>query len=266
MDKATVIGIILGVVSILVGFTLEGGHLGALFQKTAALIVFGGTFGAVMLSYTTEDLKSIPKSLKLAIFPPKEDALETIDRIVELSTLSRREGILALESKLDEFGDNKFVQEGFQLVVDGVDPSLIRDILETEIAFREERNETAAKIFETAGGYAPTMGIIGTVMGLVHVLGNISDPSNLGPAIAVAFIATLYGVSSANVLYLPLASKLKQRNRSEILIFEMQAEGILSIQAGENPKMLRKKLLAFLTPKEREKEEALTSDGVGIPQ
>ncbi|WP_339061314.1 MotA/TolQ/ExbB proton channel family protein [Tepidibacillus marianensis] len=175
--------------------------------------------------------------------------------MVEYSTLARREGVLAIEQHYQKMEDNPFLKEGLMLVVDGVDPQLIREILEIEIANIEARHDKGSKIFDMAGGYAPTMGIIGTVMGLVHVLGNLSNPDSLGPSIAVAFIATLYGVSSANVLYLPIGSKLKARSQMEILIKELEVEGILSIQAGENPQMLRKKLLAFLPPAMRNQEQ-----------
>ncbi|MFV9511512.1 flagellar motor protein [Tepidibacillus sp. LV47] len=261
MDLSTVIGLILGLSGLIGGFILEGGHASSLLQLTAFMIVFGGTFGAVIISFPMEQLKTVPKLLKIAFTEKKLNVHESIQQLVEFSTLARREGILAVEQHYDKMEGNPFLKEGMMLVVDGVDPQLIREILEIEIANIEARHEKGIRIFEAAGGYAPTMGIIGTVMGLVHVLGNLSDPDSLGPSIAVAFIATLYGVSSANVIYLPIASKLRARSQMEVLIKELEVEGILSIQAGENPQMLRKKLLAFLPPAMRELEQEKTFAG-----
>ncbi|ARU61394.1 motility protein A [Tumebacillus avium] len=247
MDITTVIGLLLGLVALGGGFVLEGGHLTALLSPTAAIIVFGGTFGAVALGTPMEELKKLPQVLKVAFtFKPK-DPMETIDELVSLATTARREGILALEERIETY-DDEFFKNGVRLVVDGVDPDLVRSILETELSFIESRHEKAVQPLDQAGGFAPTMGIIGTVMGLVHVLGSLSDVANLGPQIATAFIATLYGVASANVIYLPMATKLKNRTKQEVLIRELMIEGILSIQAGENPNILGQKLKAFLAP------------------
>ncbi|WP_132768151.1 flagellar motor protein [Tepidibacillus fermentans] len=259
MDLSTIIGLILGLAGLVGGFLLEGGHASSLLQLTAFMIVFGGTFGAVIVSYPMSQLKTVPKLLKIAFTEKKLNVHETIQQLVEYSTLARREGVLTIEQYYEKMDGNPFLKEGLMMVVDGVDPQLIREILEIEIANIEARHEKGIKIFESAGGYAPTMGIIGTVMGLVHVLGNLSDPDSLGPSIAVAFIATLYGVASANVFYLPIASKLKARSQMEVLIKELEVEGILSIQAGENPQMLKKKLLAFLPPAMRDLEQENTA-------
>jgi len=260
VDLTTIGGLVLGVVSLVVAFMMEGGTVGALIQFTAVIIVFGGTLGAVLVSYPIAQLQQLPGILKVAFFYKRRDFLTIIDDLVELASTARREGILALEEGIENHDDD-FFKNGIRLVVDGVDPDLVRSILETELSFIESRHETAAGIFETAGGFAPTMGIIGTVMGLVHVLGNLQDVSKLGPLIATAFIATLYGVGSANVVYLPLGNKLKTRSKEEVLGRELMIEGILSIQAGENPSILRHKLKAFLAPKMREatkKQEAET--------
>ncbi|MFD2171987.1 flagellar motor protein [Tumebacillus lipolyticus] len=251
MDITTVVGLLLGLVALVGGFLLEGGHATALLSLTAAIIVFGGTFGAVILATPMEQLKKIPKILKIAFTHKAKDPMETIEELVALATTARREGILALEEKIETY-DDEFFKNGIRLVVDGVDPDLVRSILETELAFIEARHEKGVQPFDQAGGFAPTMGIIGTVMGLVHVLGSLSDVDNLGPQIATAFIATLYGVASANVIYLPLATKLKNRTKQEVLIRELMIEGILSIQAGENPNILGQKLKAFLAPNLRE--------------
>ncbi|GBF10457.1 flagellar motor protein [Tepidibacillus sp. HK-1] len=255
MDLSTIIGLILGFAGLIGGFILEGGHFTSLLQITAFMIVFGGTFGAVIVSFPMSQLKTVPKLLNIAFTERKLHVHESIRQLVDFSSLARREGILALEQRYEDLKGNPFLSEGLMMVVDGVDPQLIREILEIEISNIEARHEKGIKIFESAGGFAPTMGIIGTVMGLVHVLGNLSNPDELGPSIAVAFIATLYGVASANVIYLPIAAKLKARSQMEVLIKEIEVEGILSIQAGENPQMLKKKLLAFLPPAERIDDE-----------
>ncbi|CAI6084486.1 Chemotaxis protein PomA [Cohnella sp. JJ-181] len=262
MDQTTSWGILAALAALIGGFLWEGGHWEGLVEKTALLIVFGGTFAAVAVSFPASRLKQIPESLKTAFRPSTPEISARIDEIVELATTARREGVLALENKIAEHQDS-FIKNGLQIVVDGTDPELSRQILEFEIDAVEQRMENQAKIFESAGGYAPTMGIIGTVMGLIHVLSNLADPGTLGPAIAVAFTATLYGVASANIIYLPIASKIRIRAAESVQFTEMMLEGILAIQAGENPALIRKKLTAFMHTEElsfaRPKEE--TEDG-----
>ncbi|MCF8563843.1 flagellar motor protein [Alicyclobacillus tolerans] len=255
MDFATVGGVVLAVASLVIAFVVEGGTVMALLQPTAALIVFGGTLGAALTSVSMSQFLSIGKYLKVALFHRASDSLATIDQLVELAVVARREGILALEERGASFTD-EFLRNGIQWIVDGVDPELVKSMMETELSYLEERHESAAGLFEAAGGYAPTMGIIGTVMGLVHVLSNLNSVDTLGPKIAVAFIATLYGVASANVFWLPIASKLKRRNEEEVLLKEIVMEGVLSIQAGENPNVLRQKLTTFLAPKARERRKS----------
>ncbi|GGJ05857.1 motility protein A [Alicyclobacillus cellulosilyticus] len=250
MDFATALGIVLAIASLAVGFTLDGGSLVALWQPNALIIIFGGTIGATLTSVSFSQFAGIGAYLRHAFFQRPHDPLALIDQLVRLAQTARREGILALEEQLEAF-DDSFLRNGIQWVVDGVDPELVRQMLETELAHIEERHEAAASIFETAGGFAPTMGIIGTVMGLVHVLGNLKNVDALGPQIATAFTATLYGVASANVLWLPLANKLRRRNAEEVLLRQMMIEGVLSIQAGENPNILSQKLKAFLAPSQR---------------
>lgn len=251
MDIATGGGIVLALGSLLLGFVLDGGSLIALVQVNAAILILGGTLGATMTSVSLKQFLRLGVYLKVALLGKVESPLAMIDQLVELASVARREGILALEDQIETFSD-PFLKSAVQLVVDGVDPELVKNMLETELMFIEERHESGAGIFETAGGYAPTMGIIGTVMGLVHVLGNLKDVSSLGPQIATAFTATLYGVASANIFWLPIGNKLKKRNKEEMLLREVMIEGVLSIQAGENPKILGQKLRAFLAPKERE--------------
>lgn len=255
MDITTVIGLIFGVASLTIGFVLEGGKVGALFQLSAAFIVFGGTFGAVLVGLPLQQLKELPKIIKIAFAHKSLDPLQVIEDMVQLAMVARREGILALEEKIEGYED-EFFKNGIRMVVDGIEPDLVRSILETELSCIEERHEKGIAIFESAGGFSPTMGIIGTVMGLVEVLGSLQNVGQLGPKIAVAFIATLYGVSSANVVFFPIANKLRARSKEEILTRELMIEGILSIQAGENPTILAQKLKAFLAPNLREAKRA----------
>ena len=247
MDLAVLIGVVGGFLSLVLGFMWEGGHVGALVQKTAALIVFGGTLGATMACFSMQDLKLVPQILKNALTMKLPEESEIIDQIVHLADQARREGLLYLEDQINAL-DNEFLRKGIQLVIDGTESELVRTILETEIISLEERNEIGASFFEAAGGYGPTMGIIGTVMGLVHVLGNMDDPTTLGPKIAVAFIATLYGVASANVLYLPLGAKIKNFSKKEVIIKELIMEGVISLQGGNNPLLIRERLNAYLNP------------------
>jgi chemotaxis protein MotA len=251
MDPSAVVGFLLAVVALVGGFVLEGGHIGALFQITAAMIVFGGTIGATVLSFPLSDLMAVPRLISVAFFRNPPNPAETIELIVKLAEEARREGLLYLENRLEEIQDS-FLRKGIQLVVDGTDPDLVRNILEVEIYSIQERHQAGASVFEAAGGYAPTMGIIGTVMGLVHVLGSIDKPENLGPAIALAFIATLYGVSSANIFWLPVAAKLQNLSKKELLLRNLMLEGVVSLQAGYNPILIRERLTAFLKPEARE--------------
>ncbi|MCH1640450.1 flagellar motor protein [Paenibacillus timonensis] len=244
MDIATLIGIIVGLAALVGGFMLEGGQLGGLLQITAALIVFGGTFAAVLISFPVAKLRTVPKALALAFMTKSQAQDDVIEDIVGMSSISRREGVLALEKKAAEHQD-PFLREGIQLVVDGTERAMVRQIMELEIDAVAKKYDGYAKIFESAGGYAPTMGIIGTVMGLIHVLGSLSEPTALGPSIALAFTATLYGVASANLIFLPIASKIKSRCDDEIDRMDMMLEGILSIQNGDHPLLVRRKLESF---------------------
>jgi chemotaxis protein MotA len=249
VDLTTVLGIVLGLVALVAGYMWDGGHLSSLLVPSAALIVFGGTFGATAVGFPGSVLKDLPKAFSIAFRQQKRDPSVIIDEIVDMATIARREGVLALEQRAQEH-PNPFLKDGLMMVVDGTDPELTRQILELEMDAVEHKNEVYAKVFEAAGGFAPTMGIIGTVMGLIHVLGNLSDPSSLGPAIAVAFTATLYGVMSANLIYLPLAGKIKFRTKELVSEMELMLEGILALQAGENPQLIKKKLTSFIHDKE----------------
>lgn len=254
MEITTIAGILIALVSLVAAFIMEGGHILALVKPTAALIVFGGTIGATVVSFSLSEIKSVPKLLKIIVFQKLPDEVALIEQIVGLADKVRREGLLYLENQLPQVEDI-FMRKGIQLVVDGTDPELVRQIMETEMYAIQERHHSGASIFDAAGGYAPTMGILGTVMGLVHVLSNLESPETLGPSIALAFIATLYGVGSANILWLPIAEKLKNLSKKEVLLKELMLEGIMSIQAGYNPILIRERLTAFLKPKTRQSEE-----------
>ncbi|MCQ4088760.1 flagellar motor protein [Saccharibacillus sp. JS10] len=245
MDITTLIGIIAGFAALIGGFLWEGGQAGGLLQGAAALIVFGGTAAAVMISFPWKRLRTVPTALKMAFRPQPMQPQQLIDDLAEMSHTARRSGMLALE-KIADTHEDSFMREGLGLIVDGSDQPLIRQILELEIDKRQDRFDNYAKIFESAGGYAPTMGIIGTVMGLIRVLGSLAEPANLGSSIAVAFIATLYGVASANLIFLPIASKIRARGDEEVRVMEMMLEGLLSVQNAENPNLVRKKLATYL--------------------
>ncbi|NGZ76071.1 flagellar motor protein [Saccharibacillus alkalitolerans] len=245
MDITTVIGIIAGFAALIGGFLWEGGEAGGLLQGAAALIVFGGTAAAVFVSFPWRRLRALPDALKLAFGSRRVNAEELIEDMAGMAQTARRSGMLALE-RTAETHENPFMREGLGLIVDGGDQPLIRQILELEIDKRQDKYDGYAKIFESAGGYAPTMGIIGTVMGLVRVLGSLTEPANLGSSIAVAFIATLYGVASANLIFLPIASKIRARGEEEVQVMEMMLEGLLSVQNAENPNLVRKKLATYL--------------------
>lgn len=241
MDLSTIIGLIFGLGSLVAGFIIEGGTLGSLIQIPAAIIVFGGTFGAVIMSFPLADLKKISQWIKLAFTSQSYDIDKAHETLIRFAEKARREGLLSLEQELETV-DDRFTKQGMQLVIDGTDPEITQEILESNISVMEKRHKLGISVFESAGGYSPTMGIIGTVMGLVHVLGNLSDPSALSSSIASAFLATLYGISFANLVLFPIATKLKQKDRMEVSSMEMVLDGILSIQAGENPSILKEKL------------------------
>ncbi len=250
MDLATVIGLVLAWGAFFGSVIMEGGSLGAFANPSALILVLGGTLGATCASFPLDDIKNLPAVAKNAFTAAHTDLAGTIKTLVAFAERARREGLLALEEEARDIHD-EFLKKGVQLAVDGTDPELVRVILETEIAFLAERHETGAKMFETMGGFGPTLGVIGTVAGLVHMLSNLSDPGSMGPAIAAAFIATLLGVSTANLIYLPLAAKLKSRSKHEVMAREIIMEGILAIQAGDNPRIVEEKLKAYCSPKVR---------------
>ncbi|MDU9389223.1 flagellar motor protein [Pseudomonas japonica] len=245
MDVLSLLGIILAFVAIVGGNLLEGGHVGALLNGPAALIVLGGTLAAALLQSPLSAFKRALQIFGWILFPPRVDLAGGIDRVVNWSLTARKEGLLGLEGVADAEPD-PYARKGLQLLVDGAEPEAIRSILEVDFLTQEARDIQAAKVFESMGGYAPTIGIIGAVMGLIHVMGNLADPSQLGNGIAVAFVATIYGVASANLILLPVANKLKAQVMRQSRYREMLLEGLLSIAEGENPRSIELKLQGFM--------------------
>jgi Flagellar motor component len=246
MDIFFPIFALVGFGSVITGFLLEGGKIAGLLSVTSVLIILGGTIGAVGVSFPKEELFQVPKLFKVLIRDQKYDYVELMERMKAMCIQVRQSGLLSLESQIDNEPDS-LMRKGMRLIVDGTSPAYTREALELSLEVITERHGSRSAIFQSAGGYSPTMGIIGTVLGLVHVLGNLSDPNTLGPKIATAFIATLYGIGLANLLWLPLASRLKEKNRKEILYKSMIIEGLLLIQEGVNTNYMEEKLTSFLT-------------------
>jgi len=253
MDIATIIGVVLAIGSIVGGQALEGGHLSSILQLTAFIIVMGGTIGAVCVQNPLSVVLKAVRSLSLAITNSHHDAKGTITTILDLANVSRKQGLLALEARLKDIPD-PFFRKGVQLIVDGTDPKVVHEILEIEVEHHEEEGILAAKVWEAAGGYAPTVGILGAVLGLIHVMENLADPSKLGSGIAVAFVATVYGVGAANLFFLPLANKMKLKVKEEAGSRNMVIMGLVGLAQGENPRLLQEKLESFLSPHERTKD------------
>ena len=245
MDVLSLIGLILAFVAIIGGNFLEGGHLSALLNGPAALIVIGGTLGAPLLQAPMSAFMRAMKIIRWVLFPPRVDLPGGVDRVIGWSMTARKEGLLGLETVADAEPDS-YARKGLQLLVDGAEPEAIRSILEVDFITQETRDIQAAKVFESMGGYAPTVGIIGAVMGLIHVMGNLADPSQLGSGIAVAFVATIYGVATANLILLPVANKLKAIAHRQARYREMLLEGLLSIAEGETPRSNDLKLQGFM--------------------
>jgi chemotaxis protein MotA len=245
MDIISIIGLLLGLSAIVVGQVLEGGHLGSLVQLTAFLIVIGGTAGAVMLQSSLRVFLDGLAMTRWVFQPPRHAPQEMLDTLLGWSHQARRGGLLALEPMIEEQVD-LFQRRGLQMLVDGAEPDVLRDTLEMELHGFEIHHLESAKIWQAAGGYAPTIGIIGAVMGLIHVMENLSDPSKLGAGIAVAFVATIYGVGSANLIFLPMSNKLRFHVARLARLKEMYIEGIVAIANGENPRMIEAKLQGYL--------------------
>ncbi len=245
MDMMTIAGVILAGIAILGGNYLEGGHLSSLLLPVAFLIVGGGTVACLLVQTTMDVFMKALKLTRWMIFPPKLAAVEAIEKIINWSNIARKEGLLGLEA-LAENEEDLFARKGLQLLVDGSEPDAIRGIMEVELDTKEHYDTQAAKVWEGMGGYAPTIGIIGAVMGLIHVMQNLSDPSKLGSGIAVAFVATIYGIGLANLFFLPMANKMKAIIHGQTKFREMIIDGIVAIAEGENPRSIETKLQGFI--------------------
>ena len=245
MDKISVLGLLLGIVAIIGGQLLEGGHVGSLSQPTALLIVLGGTVGAVMLQSPYATFIRGVKMVRWIWYPPVVNNQQIIRQVSGWSQVSRREGLLALENVMGQIKDD-FAKKGLQLLVDGAEPERLREVLEVQISTFEEEMKLSARIWEAAGGYAPTIGILGAVMGLIHVMENLSDPSKLGAGIAVAFVATIYGVGLANLVFLPMSNKLKAHINRLVVQREMIVDGLVGIANGDNPRIIESRLQGYI--------------------
>jgi len=262
MKAATAIGIALAFGSLLLSSMMDGTSPASFINIPALMIILGGTAGVTLASVGMTSMKKIPSLYKLVISSEPPDMRAQLDQLVTLADKARREGLLALDAQLGEIEDT-FTRNALQLVVDGTDPEMVHTILEAEVDGMSARHEAGAAPFEKAGGFAPTMGIIGTVLGLVHVLQNLAAPSTLGPSISSAFIATLMGVGAANVIFLPIANRLKAISGEEVELRMMTVEGILSIQAGDNPRLVSEKLMSYVPPAERDAEDGPALASVG---
>ena len=248
MDLGTILGIVVAFVGIIFGLILEGGSVVEILQPTAALIVFGGTIGATMIGFPLSTFKNAVGDL-IMVF--KEDHVApdgVIDQIIQFTNKARREGIISLEKDAADVED-PFFKKSIMMAVDGSEPRELRETMEVELQYMEERGDYSAKVFEAAGGYAPTIGIIGAVLGLIQVMKNLDNIDEVGHGIAVAFVATIYGVAIANIFFLPAAGKLKHKSRQRIILKEMMLEGTLGILEGQNPRLIEGKLASFLDEK-----------------
>lgn len=248
MDIFIIIFFVGGLASILIAFVIEGGSPLHLLSVTAFMIVIIGTIAATGMSFPQQEIKRVPKLLKIAITNKKLDTLGLIESLKAMSKTARTKGILSLEKEVLESQDiDPFTKRGLQFILDGLDPLKTREALESDLEMMEHRHHCGAAIFEAAGGYAPTLGIIGTCLGLINVLGNLAEPEKLGESIAVAFIATLYGLFTANLIWLPLASNLKNKSKREMVYNSMIIEGLILLQEGANPNFVEEKLKGYLS-------------------
>ncbi|GMG97133.1 motility protein A [Tepidimicrobium xylanilyticum] len=249
MDISTIIGLILGAIFLVWGI-MESGLISSYWDFASVMITLGGTFASTLASYPMKNFLNTVNVVKKAFVYKEVFPDEVIGEIINLANIARKEGLLALEEYSEDLQDD-FLKKGIMLIVDGTDPELVRNILETELTFLEERHTEGQSIFETMASFAPAFGMIGTLIGLINMLRTIDDTSSIGPNMSVALVTTFYGSVLANVVFLPLANKLKIRSKSEILVKELMVEGLLSIQAGENPRIIEEKLKTFIPPDAR---------------
>lgn len=250
MDIATLGGLVVGIGAIVIAFLMEGGHLSMVFQAPAMILVIVGTLGASAITTSFGTVLRIPMYIRLALVSPDAGVQNTVELLVAMAERARREGILGLEADLKNITD-PFFKKAMQLAIDGTEVTTLRSILETEINYVEERHHEGITLFNKLGGFSPTLGIIGTVLGLIHTLSNTGDASKMATSIAAAFIATLWGVGMANLFYLPIGDKLKYRHDMEMQRMELVTEGVTAIQSGDNPRVIRTRLMSFMNPRER---------------
>ncbi|BCN30711.1 chemotaxis protein MotA [Anaeromicropila herbilytica] len=254
MNLSFIASLIVGLGALILAFIVEGGTPSGLLQPTAALIVFGGTLGALGCSFPISNIKRLPKILGVLMSNQKQDKAAVLETFIELSNKIRKEGLLSLEVVLNAGDYDPFMVSGLQLVIDGIDGENIKKTMEIKLENIMERHEKGYSMFEAMGGYLPTMGVVGTVMGLINVMGSLSEAADLGPKIGVAFIATLYGVGSANLIFLPIANSLKSIDAEEVALKSMIIDGVLMIQEGANPTLIRERLKGYLED-EKESQE-----------
>lgn len=244
MDIMPIVALLISFGLILGGNAMEGGHLSSLMQPTAGLIVFGGTIGATMLASTNDELKLLMKLMKRVVMPGKSNRRKLLDDMVKVSTVVRRDGMLAVEGMIDQI-ESDFLKRGLRMLVDGASGDDVRRVLEPEMELEEHHGTNAGKVLETAGGFAPTVGILGAVLGLIHVMQNLSDPSKLGGGIAVAFVATIYGVGVANLVFIPLGNRIKKIVANDAETQAMVLSGLLGISAGVNARQIEEMLSPY---------------------
>lgn len=254
MDIFLIIGLVLGAICIMMALILKGASVAMLLNGEVAVIIFGGMIAAVLSSYTMADIKRLPKVMKVLMSNEEPDLNGTIEKMVELSNIARREGLLALEAPVNEL-DDPFMKQGLELVVDGAEAEQIRDLMESEVDAMETRHHRMSGLFKTAGATSPTLGVMGAAIGLIGALGNLSDINKLGPMIASAFVATIFGIFMGYLVMIPFATRLEAKNEEEVLLKMLIIEGVMDIQAGHSAKVIEQKLYAQIPPEKRKVSE-----------
>lgn len=257
MDRTTIFGVLLGVIAVGVGLVLKGASLLALFNPAAIIIIFVGTIAAVLNAFPMNEIKRVPALFKIIFTEQQLPTLEEIlPQFVNWATIARKEGLLALEQEIENM-DDPFLRNGMKMAIDGYTPELLRDMMEGELEAMEERHNAGAAIFSQAGMYAPTLGVLGAVVGLIAALGNLDDIETLGPAIAAAFMATLFGIFSGYVLWHPFANKLRRKSQQELRIKQTMIEAVLAIQEGVAPRVIEEKILAYTRAGDRNFDDGM---------
>lgn len=254
MDIFLIMGLVLGAICIMMALILKGASVAMLLNGEVAVIIFGGMIAAVLSSYTMADIKRLPKVMKVLMSNEEPDLNGTIEKMVELSNIARREGLLALEAPVNEL-DDPFMKQGLELVVDGAEAEQIRDLMESEVDAMETRHHRMSGLFKTAGATSPTLGVMGAAIGLIGALGNLSDINKLGPMIASAFVATIFGIFMGYLVMIPFATRLEAKNEEEVLLKTLIIEGVMDIQAGHSAKVIEQKLYAQIPPEKRKVSE-----------